>query len=73
MSKVYQNFLNPSVIQIRQSIRGIDDSYNNFWDILAELVQNSVDAIGRAENFSNGEIYLCIDCQRHDISIRDNG
>ena len=73
MSKVYQNFLNPSVIQIRQSIRGIDDSYNNFWDILAEFVQNSVDAIGRAENFSNGEIYLCIDCQRHDISIRDNG
>lgn len=39
------NFLEPNISQIRKSIKGIDDSYNNEWDILAELLQNAVDAI----------------------------
>ena len=38
-------FLMPNNFIIRKSIRGIDDCYINFWDIIAELVQNSVDAI----------------------------
>ena len=40
-------FLMPNNFIIRKSIKGIEDSYNNFWDIIAELVQNSVDAINK--------------------------
>ena len=42
---VYNDFLSLSMAMVRRSIRGIDDSYSNYWDILAELLQNSVDAI----------------------------
>lgn len=72
MSEILQNFLTPTLNQICQSIRGVDDSYNNFWDILAELLQNSIDAIGRALKLDQGEICLRIDCQRKEIYIRDN-
>jgi molecular chaperone HtpG len=44
-----ENFLQQGVSHIRQSIIDIDDSYNNDWDILAELIQNSVDAIRKAD------------------------
>lgn len=27
------DFLKPDVLQIKKSIKGIDDSYNNEWDI----------------------------------------
>lgn len=73
MSEIINNFLTPSLNQIRRSIRGIDDSYNNFWDILAELIQNSVDAIYRTNETNAGEISLHIDCQKKEISIKDNG
>lgn len=73
MSEVFQDFLFPTLSQIRHSICGIDDSYNNFWDILAELIQNAVDAINRTDPVVQGEIYLQIDCIRKEISIRDNG
>lgn len=73
MSEIVNSFLTPSINQIRRSIRGIDDSYNNFWDILAELIQNSVDAIYRTNVENAGEISLRIDCQKKEISIRDNG
>ncbi|VVB97013.1 Histidine kinase-, DNA gyrase B-, and HSP90-like ATPase [uncultured archaeon] len=66
------NFLNPGLEQIRQSIRDIDDSYNNDWDILAELCQNSVDAI-RKSVVEEGIIKLEIDAQRKSIKIYDNG
>ena len=61
MSEVFQDFLFPTLSQIRHSICGIDDSYNNFWDILAELIQNAVDAINRTDPVVQGEIYLQID------------
>ena len=73
MSEVFQNFLIPTLTQIRHSICGIDDSYNNFWDILAELIQNAVDAINRTDPAVQGKIYLHIDCIQKEISIRDNG
>ena len=73
MSEIINDFLTPSLNQIRRSIRGIDDSYNNFWDILAELIQNSVDAIYRTSETNGGEISLHIDCQKKEISIKDNG
>ena len=62
MNEILLNFLTPTLNQIRHSICGIDDSYNNFWDILAELIQNSVDAISRTDRTAQGEIYLHIDC-----------
>lgn len=66
------NFLQPSINNIRKSIRGIDDSYNNFWDILAELLQNSVDAINAKEE-KKGSIYIEIDSIKKSILVRDDG
>ena len=38
----------------RNQLVNIDNSYNNEWDLLAELAQNSVDAIGlRGESRNN--------------------
>ncbi|MCH4390755.1 MULTISPECIES: hypothetical protein [Staphylococcus] len=51
------DFLKPDVLQIKKSIKGIDDSYNNGWDILAELIQNAVDAIRLKYSESNDENY----------------
>lgn len=68
------SFLNPGITQIRHSIRGILDSYNNPWDILAELLQNSVDAIRQRENSEEqGKIKITIDCSKKLISVQDNG
>lgn len=66
------DFLNPGIEQIRQSIRDIDDSYNHDWDILAELCQNAVDAI-RKSDVDEGIIKLEINSQRKSIKIFDNG
>lgn len=72
------NFLQPGISQIRKSIKGIDDSYNNEWDILAELLQNSVDAVRLKYNENKDEEYkgiidIYIDSKRNLISIKDNG
>ncbi len=66
------DFLKPSLKEIRKSISDIEDSYNNDWDILAELCQNSVDAI-RKRNPENGKITLEIDSFNQTIVIEDNG
>lgn len=65
-------FLQPTIHSIRKSIKGIDDSYNNFWDILAELIQNSVDAINRKFE-KQGKIEIEIDAINKSIRIYDNG
>jgi len=70
--EIFRDYLKPSVNQIRHSIRGIDDSYNNSWDILAELIQNSVDAI-RQKPDVDGKIIITIDCINKKIAISDNG
>ncbi|MDE8298653.1 ATP-binding protein [Erysipelothrix rhusiopathiae] len=72
------NFLEPDIDQIRHSIVGIDDSYNNPWDILAEILQNSVDAIREESSRLDcdefvGKIDLLIDCSSNSITITDNG
>ncbi|OUJ18768.1 ATPase/histidine kinase/DNA gyrase B/HSP90 superfamily protein [Methanonatronarchaeum thermophilum] len=72
MSETQESFLKPSVNQIRKSIRDIDDSYNHDWDVLAELCQNSVDAIREADN-EKGKIILEIDSIEKEIKIEDNG
>ena len=65
-------FLQPTVNSIRKSIKGIDDSYNNFWDILAELIQNSVDAINKKFE-KKGKIEIEIDSLNKSIRIYDDG
>lgn len=66
------SFLNPGINQIRHSIVDIDDSYNNDWDIIAELAQNAVDAIRKAK-VEKGEIQISIDSITKSITISDNG
>ena len=61
-------FLKPTVNSIRKSIKGIDDSYNNFWDILAELIQNSVDAINKKPD-KTGKIEIELDALNKSIKI----
>lgn len=68
----YHDFLKPSIKEIRKSIVDIDDSYNNDWDILAELCQNSIDAI-RKKNISNGKINIEINALKKSITVEDNG
>lgn len=65
-------FLKPTVNSIRKSIKGIDDSYNNFWDILAELIQNSVDAINKKPD-KTGKIKIEVDALNKSIKIYDDG
>ena len=65
-------FLSQSINQIRKGIKGIDESYNHDWDILAELCQNAVDAIRKAKP-KKGIIKLFIDSQNKAIKIEDNG
>jgi hypothetical protein len=66
------SFLTPTINSVRKSIKGIDDSYNNFWDILAELVQNSVDAIN-AKNSQKGKIDIYVNAIEKSIRIIDDG
>lgn len=66
------SFLTPTINSIRKSIRGIDDSYNNFWDILAELIQNSVDAINK-KDVPKGKINITIDALNNTIRVVDDG
>ena len=66
------DFLKPSINTIRKSIKGIEDSYNNYWDILAELLQNSVDAINKKED-KRGNIFISVDSLKKIISVKDDG
>lgn len=66
------NFLQQSIKQTKKSIRDIDDSYNNEWDILAELCQNSIDAI-RKKGVKKGVLKLLVDSQNKSIEVSDNG
>lgn len=66
------DFLAQSTQHTRKSIRDIDDSYNNDWDILSELCQNSVDAIRKLKP-KKGIIKVTINSQNKEIVIEDNG
>ena len=68
---IEEEFLTATTNSIRHSIRDIDDSYNNFWDIFAELSQNAVDAIGK--DSSDGRIEIDVDCRKRNIKFKDNG
>ncbi len=65
-------FLQPDIDQIRHQIRGILDSYSHDWDILAELAQNSIDAMRRQPPI-RGHIKISINAAERTIEFSDNG
>lgn len=69
------SFLDFPLSSIRRSIKDIDDSYRNPWDIYAELSQNSVDAIRKMQEThdEDGEIKIVINSQEKSIYFEDNG
>lgn len=69
------SFLSFPLSSIRRSIKDIDDSYRNPWDIFAELAQNSVDAIRRMrlDHQEEGHIKIVVDKRDRSIVFEDNG
>ena len=70
--------LKPSPKRMKTAIRNICDSYSHPWDILAELVQNSVDAIKKWNNINKKLerkhfINIEIDQKNKTIVIEDSG
>ena len=51
----------------------IDNSYNNEWDILAELAQNSIDAIHIIGGNNKSKIDIVFDADNKKIVFEDNG
>lgn len=74
-----QSFLElyvPNEERLRKEIKNIVDSYNNPWDIIAELTQNSVDAIRRWNKLYGPKkhtIEITIDQRSKQIAIIDSG
>lgn len=66
------DFLRPDVAQIKHQIRGILDSYSHDWDVVAEVAQNSVDAIRLADR-AKGQVTIVIDASTNELVIADNG
>ena len=66
------DFLTPGTTQIRHQIKNIVESYNHDWDLIAELAQNSVDAI-TMQSPVRGHIKLTIIASEKKIVIEDNG
>ena len=66
------DFLQPDVSQIRHQIKNILDSYNHDWDLIAELAQNSVDAIRLMEPVK-GHMTIEINAPDKRIVFEDNG
>jgi hypothetical protein len=65
-----------SVQTARKEIQNILDSYHHYWDVLAELVQNSRDAVVRRHGAASGLrgfLRVTVDYQTRTIEILDNG
>ncbi len=61
---------------IRKEICGIRDSYHHYWDLLAELLQNSRDAINRKRKQGcDGPFFISmeIDSSNNTVVVMDNG
>jgi hypothetical protein len=66
---------------VRRELQSIMDSYHHFWDILAELLQNSRDGIERRQREEReqkltptpGRIHLSVDAVTRTIEVSDNG
>lgn len=72
----YQALSNPEDTLAR-NIETVISSYNSPWDILTELLQNSVDAIferkRREPTFNAGSIRIEVDAPAGTLTIEDNG
>lgn len=69
---------NPPIGSIRRQIREILNSYSHPWDALAELCQNSVDAINQHADAHGPDarshtIEVTIDRRTRTLSVRDTG
>lgn len=66
-----------SVKSIKRQIIQTHQSYHNDYDILAEIVQNSVDAILERqhidESFDKGKINIYVNSTNNSIKVEDNG
>jgi hypothetical protein len=61
---------------IRKELIGIRDSYHHYWDLLAELLQNSRDAITRKRRGGHSGpffIHILLDPASNTIEVMDNG
>ena len=63
--------------RVKREVENIYDSYSHPWDVLAELAQNSVDAIrqwdSQFEQSKDHRITLRIERESRSISIEDTG
>lgn len=57
----------------RNQLINIDNSYNNEWDLLAELAQNSIDAIKKTSRKDNNLIDIVFNVDDCSLSFSDNG
>lgn len=57
---------------LKSMIHGILESYAHPWDILAELTQNSIDAVRQLDN-SKGHIEITVSAKEGRIHVKDNG
>ena len=58
---------------LRQQIQNIIDSYNHYWDVLAELCQNAIDALIERTGKHKPKVKISFDCKSRSIGIWDNG
>ena len=68
--------MQPSPERIKKEIQNICDSYSHPWDILAELSQNSVDAIRAAASkkaLLDHTISIKLDARDRSIEFYDSG
>ena len=77
-SNLHDFLRNASEKRLRKEIVNICNSYSNSWDVLAELCQNSVDAINKylklyGKEPKNHRIMIIINARDRSIEIIDSG
>lgn len=77
MARTVPFLTQPTPNQLRRKVLNICDSYSNPWDVLAELLQNSVDAINLHERTfrtnRRHQIVVSIDQIERAIAVYDTG
>lgn len=74
MNPKYDFLTQPTNDRIKQEINNICDSYSHPWDILSELIQNSIDAIRRKNNYQEtNTIEIIINSKTRSIEVKDSG
>ncbi|WP_082569793.1 ATP-binding protein [Knoellia sp. Soil729] len=66
---------------VKRELKGILQSYHHYWDVLAELLQNSRDAIERrweleaasGSTHVEGQIHISLDATQRAVDVIDNG